>query len=330
MTVPISNARGPALPEHLGQGARALAESILDAAGEHLTAILLYGSQLLRAQPDVHSAWDLVLVVDRYGPFHRAIVDAGLQSRPVPLLNFMGHILPPSVTAVESVDGVAIGKCLIVSRKHFRRALHPRAPDHFLKGRMVQRVALIWAKDDRAAGAIEGWLRIARRDVLDWTGPWLAEPFDATSLTRRMLEVSYGGELRPENRSRALEIHSSQAEWLDEAFTEVLEDAAMDGDLVRTGDGGYRFARPPGAGTRLACRLYFLRSKTRATLRWFKYMATFDGWLQYLVRKVERRTGDRIELTRMERKLPLIFLWPRVFRFFLDPSRRSASDEQAS
>jgi len=183
------------LPETLGAGARALAESIVGAAGDHLTGILLYGSQLLRAQPDQHSAWDLVLVVDRYGPFHRAIVDAGLQTRPVPLLNVMGHILPPSVTAVESTDGAAIGKCLIVSRKHFRRALLPRSPDHFLKGRMVQRVALIWAKDDQAAGAIEGWLRLARRDVLDWAGPWVDEPFDATSLTRRMLQVSYGGEL---------------------------------------------------------------------------------------------------------------------------------------
>jgi len=329
VNLPIENAVGPQLPEALSPGARALAQSILDAAEEHLTAIVLYGSQLLRAEPDEHSAWDLVLVVDRYGPFHRNVVAAGLQTRPVALLNVMGHVLPPSVTSIESADGSAVGKCVIVSRKDFRRGLLPRSPDHFLKGRMVQRVALLWAKNDRAAGAIEGWLRIARRDVLDWTGPWLEEPFDATSLTRRMLEVSYGGELRPENRSRAQEIHGAQAEWLEGAFTEVLEDAAMDGDLIRTGDGGYRFARPPGARTRLACRIYFLRSKARATLRWFKYIATFDGWLPYLVRKVERRTGESIELTRLERRLPLIFLWPRVVRFFLDPSRSAPTDGQA-
>ena len=43
-------------------------------------------------------------------------------------------------------------------------------------------------------------------------------------------------------------------------------------------------------------------------------MLTFENWLPYLVRKVERRTGMRVELTPLERRLPLIFLWPRLFR----------------
>ena len=32
------------------------------------------------------------------------------------------------------------------------------------------------------------------------------------------------------------------------------------------------------------------------------------------LRKVERRTGMRVELTALERRLPVIFIWPRVFR----------------
>jgi hypothetical protein len=56
------------------------------------------------------------------------------------------------------------------------------------------------------------------------------------------------------------------------------------------------------------------RSKFRATLRWFKYMLTFDDWLDYIARKVERRSGVRIELTKSERRLPIIFLWPKAFR----------------
>lgn len=330
MSVSIVDARGPQLPEALAPSARMLARAVIDAAADSLTGIVLYGSQLNRAEPNEHSAWDLVFIVERYGPFHRALVDAGLQSRPVPLLNIMGHVLPPSATSVEAGEGSAIGKCLIVSRKHFRRALQPRSPDHFLKGRMVQRVALIWARDDRTAGAIEGWLRTARRDVLSWVGPWLDEPFDERTLPVRMLEVSYGGELRPENESRAREIHDAQAEWLDAAYSEVLEEAVADGELLRTDDGRYRFARPPGALARLGCRGYFFRSKVRATMRWFKYMATFDGWLPYLVRKVERRTGEKVELTDLEKRLPLIFLWPRVFRFFLDPARRAPSDPPRS
>ena len=42
-------------------------------------------------------------------------------------------------------------------------------------------------------------------------------------------------------------------------------------------------------------------------------MLTFENWLPYLLRKVERRTGMRVELTPLETRLPLIFLWPRLF-----------------
>jgi hypothetical protein len=326
MSVSITDARGPRLPDGLAPDARALARTVVDSAGDHLTGILIYGSQLLRAEPNSHSAWDMVFVVDRYGPFHRALVDAGLHRGPAWVLDVMARMLPPWATMLQARDADAIGKCMVVSRSHFRRALLPRAPDHFLKGRMVQRVALVWAKDDASAGSIEGWLRSARKDVLAWAGPWTDEPFDASSLTRRMLEVSYGGELRPENSSRAGEIHDVQADWLERAYTEVLAEAASEGMLIDEGAEGYRFARPPGGVARFRVRAYFAMSKARATLRWFKYVVTFDGWLPYLVRKVERRTGETVELTRREKRLPLIFLWPRVFRFFLDPARRASSD----
>ncbi|HKK92168.1 MAG TPA: hypothetical protein VJ925_02000 [Longimicrobiales bacterium] len=326
MTVSVAAAHGPILPGDLDPDAQALVRTVVDVAGDHLAGVVIYGSQLLRAEPNRHSAWDMVFIVDRYGPFHRALVDAGLHRGPAWVLDVMARVLPPWATMVEAAGAEAIGKCMVVSRAHFERAVRPRSPDHFLKGRMVQRVALVWAKDAEAAGAIEGWLRIARRDVLRWAGPWLDEPFDAVSVSRRMLEVSYGGELRPENTSRALEIHQAQAPWLREAYAEVLEEAASDGQLIHDGEGAYRFARPPGRGAWLRTRLYFMKSKARATLRWFKYIVTFDGWLPYLVRKVERRTGEKVELTRRERRYPLIFLWPRVVRFFLDPARRTSSD----
>ena len=45
-------------------------------------------------------------------------------------------------------------------------------------------------------------------------------------------------------------------------------------------------------------------------------MLTFDDWLDYIVRKVERRTGLNLELTPAERKLPIFLLWPKVVRVF--------------
>jgi hypothetical protein len=47
-------------------------------------------------------------------------------------------------------------------------------------------------------------------------------------------------------------------------------------------------------------------------------MVTFEGWLDFLVRKARRHTGEDIVLTPRERRLPLVFLWPRVIRYLRD------------
>ena len=73
---------------------------------------------------------------------------------------------------------------------------------------------------------------------------------------------------------------------------------------------------------RLAVSWYFLRSKVRVTARWFKHMATFENWLPYVVRKVERRSGRKVELTTLERRLPLLFLWPRAVWVLLSRPKR--------
>ncbi len=65
---------------------------------------------------------------------------------------------------------------------------------------------------------------------------------------------------------------------------------------------------------RLRRAAYFNFSKLRVTARWIKHVLTFENWLPYVVRKVERRTGMTVELTALERRLPLIFLWPRLVR----------------
>jgi hypothetical protein len=70
--------------------------------------------------------------------------------------------------------------------------------------------------------------------------------------------------------------------------------------------------------------MYFRRSKLRATARWVKYVALYDDWLEYILQKVARRSGMAFELSERERRWPLIFLWPKAFRFLRSrPQRRS-------
>ena len=227
-----------------------LAQGLVEAGGGSVRAIVLYGSHLLRsAAPDRHSAVDLVVVVDDYRAFYRALRKDGALPRPVWVMSALAHVLPPNVIAFAPDEGrSAIGKCLVVSGDHFERALGPEPRDHFLLGRMVQKVEVVWARDAEARAWVGARLRAAHESVLTWMHPYLEGPFDAASLGRRMLEVCYRGELRPEAADRAEQIFRAQEDHFEQAFDPVLERAAAEGTLERGAD-GYRFGEPAGERT---------------------------------------------------------------------------------
>lgn len=299
------------------RAAEALAASLAAASRGTVEAVLLYGSHLLGARPDRNSALDFVVVVRDYRAFYQALHEAGEMHRPVWLLTALARVLPPNVIAYTPGDGDAgIAKCLVVSRADLVAALGPEPPDHFLLGRLVQKIALVWSPD----GAQPAWLAEAvagaRRRVLEWVGPWIEGPFDAAGLGRRLLEVCYGGELRPEARDRSATVFEAQREHFEAVLAPVLEDAHRAGTLTREA-GAYRLAAPVAPARRRRWARHFRRSKVRATARWFKHMVTFDNWLPYVHRKAERRLGRPIHLTRLERRWPLLFLWPRAVRVLL-------------
>jgi hypothetical protein len=194
---------------------------------------------------------------------------------------------------------------------------------------MVQAVAVLWSRSDETHEEVERALQNARDGVIRWVAPHVAdeEPFGPDQFALRMLEVSYRGEVRPESADRVRQVFEAQRRHLVDLYARVLARAAERGDVAavppnRSGgaddeDGvsrTYRLAEAPGPGRRLLLRFYFMRSKARATLRWFKHVITFNDWLTYVQRKVERRTGRRVTITPWERRLPLLLLWPKAIR----------------
>ena len=291
-------------------------------AGGSVRAVLLYGSRLQKTNPDRHSALDFVVLVDDYRRFYRSLVDSGELHRPTRIMTFLSDVLPPNVIAYTPDEGTAgIAKCLVVDKRHLGRALGPEPPDHFLLGRLVQELGYVWA----ASPTDEAWLKNqidgAHARVLEWMAPYLEGPVDAAGLGRRLLEVCYQGEIRPESKSRADRVFEAQEEHFRSALRPALEAAVEEGVMERQGD-RYQLVEPAPAAQRRRWRRHFLRSKTRTTLRWFKHMVTFANWLPYVQRKVERHTGKSIELTTLERRLPLLFLWPRAIHVLLTRPRR--------
>jgi len=329
--------RATAQPARTAEPSLRLARRLVEAGGGQVRAVLLYGSQLLRTRPDVHSAFDFVVVVEAYRPFYASLRSAGELPRPTWLMTLMARVLAPNVMAFAPEDARAgIAKCLVLTPADFARALGPEPPDHFVLGRMVQRVRVVWSASAEDEAWVHDQLAGARDRVLEWMAPYLDGAVDAAGLGRRLLEVCYGGELRPEAKNRSDTIFEAQADHFRSAFPEVLEQGVRGGLLERVPGAAsgepevlYRLVSPAPPAERRRWRRHFKRSKARATARWLKHTATFANWLPYIVRKVERHTGRTVELTHLERKLPLIFLWPRAVHVLLSrPSGAGASPER--
>ena len=306
--------------------AGAMAAALARAADGAVEAVLLYGSHLLGAHPDKNSALDFVVVVSDYRAFYTALHDVGELHRRARVMTALAGVLPPNVIAFTPGEGSqGIAKCLVVSWEHLRAALGPEPKDHFLLARLVQKVAVVWAAGPREAHTLEDEVRGARERVLSWIGPYLDEPFDAEAVGRRILEVCYRGELRPEAHDRSSTVYEVQRDHF-RGYLEPLLRRAVEEGLLLVVAGGYRFAAPRPPAERRKWERHFLRSKARATARWLKHVVTFDNWLPYVHRKAERRQGTTIVLTPLERRWPLIFLWPRVFRvLFRRPERERSA-----
>lgn len=315
----MSTDRDPSEPsEHVSR----LVHQLLEISGGSVCAILLYGSHLHRTNPDRHSAVDFVVVVDGYEPYYSALASAGELHRPISLMTALSRRLPPNVLAFAPDDGKAgVAKYLLISRADFERALGPTPRDHFLLARLVQRVAVVWTRGGEEAEWVEAQLATAYGGVLEWVAPYLDEPVDAESLGRRIIEVCYAGELRPESAGRAGRVFEAQAEHFRTVLASTLDAAVADGTMRRVGD-RYALVRPVDEKQRRRVRRYFQWSKARTTARWLKHTVTFVNWLPYIVKKVERHSGRSIELTTLERRLPLVFLWPRVIHVLLTRPRR--------
>jgi hypothetical protein len=140
--------------------------------------------------------------------------------------------------------------------------------------------------------------------------------FDAGEYGRNALVVSMSWEVRPEPAGRAEALWAAQEKEQTPVFEALLSDLAASGEVVPAPRmRSWSAVQSVGDMEALRLKLYFRRSMARSTARWLKHVVSFEGWVDYLVRKANRHAGEPHELSARERRWPLVFLWPRVFRY---------------
>jgi hypothetical protein len=298
-----------------------LVDAIAAASEGTLSAAVFFGSRSSGVTTTSASAYDLLLVCDEPGWFYASVHRAGLLKRSPRVLAVLDAVMAP--TQVRLARDSWVVKASVVSTASLRQATSINRRDQFLAGRLFQDVHIVWALDPSAADQIQAAVDSARWITLDWVSPDLPDPFTASDYVRQLFQTSFRFEVRPETRGRAAALFAAQSDRLVPVFEGVLASLAADGRLAQDQHGRFSLPTPVGTGERLRRRVFLEWSRVRATARWPKHAITFDGWLDYMVKKAERHSGETIVLSPLERRFPFVFLWPRVFRFLARQRRKA-------
>lgn len=324
------------LDDPAGDDATRLAAFVARAFGASTVAVVHYGSRAQGRQPRADSAFDFFVIVDRYGDAYRSLAATVGTAYSPWIATALAHVLAPNVAAVSNREGIdarsrQVGKCCLLSLEDFERACSPRRRDHFTQGRLFQYVMLAWARDDAAQDAIRNAIATARAQTFAWGKTSLPERFSLDAFLLATLARSLSGEIRPEIGDHAQRLATAQHAALRAIYAPLLTHLVTEGVLgIEAAAGGeetYYQRTKPTSLDRMRITFYFQRSKFRATVRLLKHVVLYEGWLDYIVKKIDRSGDTKIVLTPREQRWPLIFLWPRIFRYLRTrPQRQRERD----
>jgi len=290
-------------------GIRALAEAARERHGESVRAVLLYGSCLRTG--NVHDGLaDLYLLVDDY---RSAFNDRTLA--------FLNYLLPPNVFYLEvQFQGQLLrAKYAVLTLSDFYKGTE-RWFHSYLWGRFAQKTILIYAHDDHVAYQVQQALAVAAMTFVARTLPQMASSFTARDLWARGLALSYRTELRTEQPEGSARLFDADPEYYQALTSAVLAAPAVI-DKVRADvtPVGYQVQISP----RVRClngaawHARTLQGKMLSTLRLLKGLLTFKGGVAYILWKIERHSGVRVEVGPGLKKVPplalLVIFW-RLYR----------------
>ncbi len=291
-------------------GAQRIAAEIRVRHGEAVVALLFYGSCLRRGVTE--GVLDFYAIVDRY----RGAYDGMLPA-------LLGAALPPNVHYLELPAENLRAKYALISLADFAHHATLASLDCRIWSRFCQPARIAFARDDAVRGALaraaaEAALTMATR-MLAWApGDAPERTLDARALWAGAFAETYRAELRSEQPASIAAIAAADPARYGAVLRAAFAVLAARGELELLGasQDGLRVAQAP-ARRRRARRAWRLRrplAKTLAIAGLLKTAFTFQGWLPYVVWKLERHGGTSIELSERQRRHPLVYGWPVVIR----------------
>ncbi|MGE0683640.1 MAG: hypothetical protein AB7P69_22420 [Candidatus Binatia bacterium] len=279
--------------------------------GDAVAAILFYGSCLRGNTLD--GVLDFYVLVDSYRAAYAS-----------PFLTVLNTALPPNVFYLEVQDDrqTLRAKYAVISRADFQHAATLRSVHAIVWGRFCQPFILTYTRDEQARATViqaatEAVLTLVTRTVallLSSHDAWLFQP---ESLWQRGFQETYRSELRPEHPATVRNLYEAAAERYDQVARTALHVLEQRGVMHLSQEGQQLVVTMEEQSQRRLRNAWRWRvplAKVFYAFRLLKSACTFGDWLPYALWKLSRHTGVQVELTERQRRHPLLWGWPVIFK----------------
>ncbi len=297
-----------------------LAREVAARHGSSTLGVLFYGS-CLRKETD-EGVLDFWVIVEDYNEAY--------SNRLLALVNV---IAPPNVFFVEGeFEGQVLRtKYGVISRRAFEAATTLSAWHPYVWARFAQPARLLECRDLQARAFFE---RAISQAIVTFVGRLACHLPNRSGMLRFSLPAfwqeafrrTYDSERRPEAEESIRSLYLADEARYDEVGAAALHHLAATGhfDSLSEHPRSFAISMTPRRLASLRLRWKIMRSYSRVLglARLLKTAFTFGDWVPYVLWKIERHTGRKIELSGRQREHPLIFAWPIILPLLLKRNLR--------
>ncbi|MCK9193621.1 MAG: hypothetical protein M0P19_07085 [Nevskia sp.] len=273
----------------------AMAKELASHGGRYTVAVLFYGSVLRSGKLD--DLLDFYVVVDSLRGWHQSRIPAAAN-----------RLLPPNVIYFEYTckKQRLRAKVAVLRLDQFRARVAAGSLDTTIWARYSQPSALVWARDSSARSSVIDAVSQAIVSAASWAAHLGPESGAAEAYWQGLFQRTYGAELRVEKANRAETLtgfaQSRYATLLPLAWlVRGIENLSTDPALCQPNiSAAARYRARAGWAVRRAL------GKPLNFARLVKNAYTFADGVDYLLWKIERHSGVKVELSPWQRRHPIL------------------------
>ena len=257
-----------------------LATRLRERYGQRVDAILLYGSYLrgvADAMPDVY------------------VLLSAWPAKPR-LHRWLGAVLPPNVHNLPFENGTnGRAKVSVLTTAQLLRAVTGDRHPYFW-ARFAQPCQRLHCRNREVAAQLDFVAFRSAQRLMDEAAP-IPSPNTSAAFWMAIFARTYAAEVRSEGPSKHEALYAANRDYYDQLFQARQAYAT-------SGRGSHAWPLAQAAG------------KLLSSLRILKSALTFEDAVDYMLWKLERHSGVRIEATERQRRYPLLFAWPLAWRLY--------------